>query len=343
MFSLLDRQIARHWRDRKLARIKANGGAPARRVAVVGNCQSFGYAFALKLFDPGLVVDRYALVAPSLTDLKTLRSALTDYDHVFSQDFGPQILRDNATSDALFADMPDIVRLPTVNFYGFHPDTIHLLDPTKNYRFIMGPAGVYHSALALFGHISGYSVEQTEALFTHDVFAFVGYLDVWPSAVEEVLRAGKAAHMKLEGAIARWARGRAFMYTPTHPRPQVMFDIARIAMDKAKLRAQPLDTEDYAVDDLSRDYILPVYPPLAEHYGLRGSTVLKLAHYRFSRGVGEMLDLRAYIARSFAHCAERRREQLAHQRVDQWLGDAEIRRTLGMLSAEELKRRALAR
>ena len=30
-----------------------------------------GYAFALKLFDPALTVDRYPLVAPSLTDLKT--------------------------------------------------------------------------------------------------------------------------------------------------------------------------------------------------------------------------------------------------------------------------------
>ena len=343
MFSLLDRQIARHWRDKTFARAKGATGKPARKVAVVGNCQSFGYAFALKLFDPALVVDRYALVAPSYTDLKTLRAALADYDIVFSQDFGPKILRDNATSDALYADLPGVIRLPTVNFYGFHPDTIHLLDPTKGYRYILGPAGVYHSALALFGHIKGFSVEQTEALFSHEAFAFVGYLDVWPSAIEEVLRAGQAAGMKLDSAVARWSRGRAFMYTPTHPRPQVMFDVARLAMGTAGLQAQALDTDDYAVDDLSRDYILPVYPPLAELYGLAGSTVLKLAHYRFSHGVGEMLTLKDYIARSFAHYAGRRREQLVHDRIDQWLGDDEICRTLGLLSAEEMKRRALAR
>ena len=343
MFSLLDRQIARHWRDRKLGRSKANGAPPARRVAVVGNCQSFGYAFAFKLFDPDLVVDRYPLVAPSLTDLKTLRAALGDYDLVFAQDFGPQILRDNATSETLFADMPGIIRLPTINFYGFHPDTIHLLDPTKGNRFILGPAGVYHSALALFGHLKGFSVEQTEALFSQETFSFAGYLDVWTSAVEEVLRGGQAVGMKLDGAVAKWARGRAFMYTPTHPRPQVLFDIARLGMDKAGLKAQALDTDDYAVDDLSRDYILPVYPPLADLYGLRGSAVLKLAHYKFSRGVGEMLGLRDYIALSFADYGKRKREQLVHERVDQWLGDAEISRTLSLLAAEELRRRALAR
>ncbi|MBX3526551.1 MAG: hypothetical protein KF904_10140 [Rhodoblastus sp.] len=343
MFSLLDRQIARHWRERTFSRSVSNGAKAARKVAVVGNCQSFGYAFALKLFDPALVVDRYPLVAPGLTDLKTLRAALADYDLVFSQDFGPLILRDNATSEALFADLPGVIQLPTVNFYGFHPDTIHLLDPTKGNRYILGPAGVYHSAFALFGHLAGFSIDQTEALFAHEAFDFVGYLDVWPSAVDEVLRVGQSVGMRLDGAIARWARGRAFMYTPTHPRPQVLFDVARLAMDKAGLKAQPLDTDDYAVDDLSRDYILPVYPPLAEHYGLRGSTVLKLAHYSFSKGVGEMMALKDFIARSFAHYGERKREQLVHERVDQWLADAEIKRTLALLSAEELKRRALAR
>lgn len=338
MISLLDRQIARHWRDKALRRTK-----PGRRVAVVGNCQSFGYAFAVKLFDPALQVDRYPLVAPSLADLKTLRTALADYDIVLAQDFGPQLLRDNGDSQALFAALPGVVRLPTINFYGFHPDTIHLLDPTQGNRLILGPAGVYHSALILFAHMSGFGQDQTEALFTREVFELVGYLDVWPSAVADIERAGASVDMKLESLIARWARGRPFMYTPTHPRPQVMFDIARLAMHKAGLKTHPVDTEDYAVDDMSRDYILPIYPALAEHYGFVGSTLLKLAHYKFSRGVGEILTLRDFVGRSLADYAQRRREQLVHARVAEWLDDAEISRTLGLLSAEELKRRALAR
>ena len=55
-----------------------------------------------------------------------------------------------------------------------------------------------------------------------------------------------------------------------------------------------------------------------------------------------MLSLRDYIALSFADYGKRKREQLAHERVDQWLGDAEISRTLSLLAAEELRRRALA-
>ncbi|MFV0279284.1 MAG: WcbI family polysaccharide biosynthesis putative acetyltransferase [Rhodoblastus sp.] len=343
MFSMLDRQIARHWRNKKWGRPKAQGGKAARRVAVVGNCQSWGYAFAMKVFDPSLVVDRYPLTSPSLTDYKTLRAALDDYDIVFSQDFGAQILRDKATSDRLFADMPDIRRLPTVSFYGFHPDTIHLLDPTKDNRFILGATGAYHSALTLFGHIRGFSVEQTQALFTQEAFGFLGYFDIWSGAVQEVLRAGEAAGLRLDEAMTAWARGRAFMYTPAHPHPQVMFDIARLAMDKAGMPRQSLETGDYGVDDLSREYILPVYPPLAEYYGLRGSTVFKLAHFKFSRGIGELFDLPEYIARSYAFYAQRRREQLVHERVDQWLADEEVSRTLAHLSSQELRRRALSR
>ena len=36
-------------------------------------------------------------------------------------------------------------------------------------------------------------------------------------------------------------------------------------------------------------------------------------------------------------------DTMTHNHLDQWLADAEISRTLGLLSAEELRRRALAR
>lgn len=313
---------------------------PGRRVAVVGNCQSFGYAFAVKLFDPALSVDRFALVAPSWTDGPRLRDALAEYDLVFCQDFGRNLLRDHADSQSVIAGLTNVVRLPTIAFYGFHPDTIHLLDPTQRGRFVLGPTGVHHSALILFAHRRGLSVDQAEALFTREVFDYVGYLDAWQGAVADVLRAGVAAGMKLDEDVARWSRGGSFMYTPTHPRPQVMFDIARRAMKAAGLETLAVNTQDYAVDDMSRDHILPIYPPLAEHYGLVGSTVTKLAHYRFSRGVGDMLTLRDFIARSFAAYGRRDRAQIVHPRVEEWLGSEETSRALTLLSLETLKRRA---
>ena len=338
MLSQVDRQLLAHWRARTFGKSKAGP-----RIAIVGNCQSFGFSYGMKLYNPELTIDRYALVARTYADLKQLTAALSHYDVVFSQDFGPALLRDDADSGALRAAMPKIRRLPFVNFSGFHPDTVYLFDPTRAGKLILGPTGVYHSGLTLFGYMRGMSVDQTEALFNTEVFDYLGYLDVWDSAADEFLRAAAATGMDLQGDLARWARRGNFMYTPNHPKPQVMFDVARKAMKEAGLAIRDIEADDYLVDDLVRGFILPVYPPLADRYGFKGSTLFKKEHYRLSFSPGEFLTLTQYIADCFAIFARHEKPQLANARVDGWLADDETVRTLTVLSAEAMKRKALAR
>ena len=189
--------------------------------------------------------------------------------------------------------------------------------------------------------MKGMSVDQTEALFNHDVFDFLGYLSVWNGAAEELLRGAADVGMDLQNDLARWSRRGNFMYTPNHSKPHVMYDIALKAMKKAGIPARELDTDDYLVDDLVRGFILPVYPPLAELYGFRGSTLFKKEHYRLSFKPGEFLTLRDYIAESFAIYARHEKPQLANARVDAWLADEETQRTLAVLSAEAMKRKAM--
>ena len=342
MLSQVDRQLIATWRRKTFGA----QGAPrpaAQRIAIVGNCQSFGFSYGMKLYNPALEIDRYALVSRSFADLGKLTAALSDYDVVFSQDFGPGLLRDDSTSEALRAAMPGVRRLPFVNFHGFHPDTVYLFDPTRNGKLIMGATGVYHSGLALFAYLQGMSVYQAEALFNHDVFEYLGYLDVWNSAADEFLKAAAVSGMDLQSDLARWSRRGNFMYTPNHPKPQVMFDVARKAMKEAGLAIRDIEADDYLVDDLVRGFVLPVYPPLAEYYGFKGSTLFKKEHYRLSFKPGEFLTLRDYIAECFAAYARHQRPQLATARVEGWLADSEIVRTLGVLSAEAMKRKALAR
>ncbi len=56
MFSQIDRQLFARWRRSALGQ-----GKPGARVAVVGNCQSFAYSYGMKLFNPSLQIDRYAV------------------------------------------------------------------------------------------------------------------------------------------------------------------------------------------------------------------------------------------------------------------------------------------
>lgn len=327
-----------HWRARTFGKAKAGP-----RIAIVGNCQSFGFSYGMKLFNSQLHIDRYALVARTYAGLEQLTAALAHYDLVFSQDFGPSLLRDNADSEALRAAMPKIRRLPFVNFSGFHPDTVYLFDQTRGGKLVLGPTGVYQSGLTLFGYMRGMSVDQTAALFNTDVFDYLGYLGVWNSAADEFLRAAAETGMDLQSELARWARRGNFMYTPNHPKPQVMFDVARKAMKEAGLAVADIEVDDYLVDDLVRGFVLPVYPPLADLYGFRGSTLFKKEHYRLSFKPGEFLTLEQYIAESFAVFARHEKPQLANARVDGWLADEDTVRTLTVLSAEATKRKALAR
>lgn len=329
------------WRTHGLAPTPAAGRAP--RLAVVGNCQSFGYAFGMKLLAPEAQVDRYALVGRTLADLKTLTRALKTYDAVFAQDFFGGLLRDNATIAELAAELPNLRRIPFVSFFGLHPDTIYIFHPEKPAGFFTGPLGVYNSGLALFGYQRNMSIDQTAALFNRDVFQHLGYLDIWDSAAQEFLGQAKAFGMDASAELARWARRGNFMYTPNHPKGFVMADMARKALGAAKIPFREIEYDDYAVDDLVRSVVLPVYPPLAEKYGFAGADLFKKEHYRLTKGPGEFLRLNAFLAQSFAAFARYDRAKLTHARVAEWLASEETVRVLSVASAEEMKKQALAR
>lgn len=342
MITQLDRQIfqvmQRNWRA------KGESGGKKLRIALVGNCQSFGYAFGVKLLTPEAEVDRFALLAQSKwVDLKRLVSVLKTYDVVFSQDFNGPLLRDGANFDALAAEMPGLHRLPFVNFAGFHPDIVYYLDPTRSHKFIYGPTGVYNSGLAMFAFMRGMSVDQAEALYCEEVFEQVGYFDLWEPAAQEFLGAAASVGLNLETQFARWMRSGNFMYTPNHPKNFVMVDVARAALRKAGVKFTDLDDRDYSVDDLVRGFVLPLYPALAERYGLVGSDLFKLEHYKLTKGPGEFIRLREHIARTFAIFGKLKKEQIVNARVDGWLGDDETVRALTILSAEAMKRRAMRR
>lgn len=341
MISQVDRQLFAVWRARGFGAARA-GAKSAPRIAIVGNCQSFGYAFGMKLLAPEAQVDRYALVGRTLADLKKLVAALRTYDVVFSQDFHAGLLRDNATIDDLAAALPGLRRIPFVSFFGLHPDTVYIFHPEKPSGFFTGPLGVYNSGLALFGHLRGMSVDQTEALFSREAFEHLGYLDIWDSAAREFLKSAAAYGYDVSAELARWARRGNFMYTPNHPKGFVMFEMARKVMGAAGLKMRDIEYDDYAVDDLVRSVVLPVYAPLAEKYGFRGGDLFKKEHYRLTKGPGEFLRLKQFIEESFKAFSRYDKAKLTHARVGEWLASEETAHTLAALSAETMKRRALA-
>lgn len=314
-------------------------GSP--RIAVVGNCQSFGIAYAMKLLNPESVVHRFTIVRPGWVGLDTLERTLREYDYVFSLEFQKGFVKGGDWL-ALRDRMPSIVPFPSVVFSAFHPDTVYLLDATRNHSPLDSPTGPYHSALALYGYLAGLTPERTEMLFHPNVFRLLGYFDVWEPSAAEFLNGAKATGLDLSTEFLRWSRRGCFMYSMNHPKAYVLADVARALLQREKLPIHDLDFDDYAVDDIVRGSVFPVYPPIAEHYGHKGSYTFKLGNYKLSRTVGDFMTLRMFIESSFRLYARYDRQQISHHRVEGWLADEKLGRTLALLSAENLAEHARA-
>jgi hypothetical protein len=315
LLSLLDQQILSTWHDRVL---KRRDSGP--RIAVVGACQSFGVAYAMKLLDLEAEIHRFSIVSKSWTDIKILARTLETYDYVFCQEFASAFIRGGA-SDVLRRRLRNGVWFPTVVFSAYHPDLILINDPSKCNQLVKGPTGSYHSALAFFAYRAGLPAEAALRLFRREVFEALGYFKMWQDAGEALLDQGRQFGLDLRAELLRWASRGCFMYSVNHPKPYVLYDFARLLLRGVGRTSGPIDFDTYAVDDIVRSHVFPVYPEIAEFYGIEGSYIFKASHYRLSRSVGKFWDLRRYVQACYLVYARRRPEQLANHRVGGWLED----------------------
>lgn len=316
--TVLDRRVIASLRSKSL---RQPGAGP--RIAVVANCQSFGLAYAMKLLNLDATVHRFPVLFKSWTSVRTLARTLKLYDYVFFQPFGPGYVR-GGSSEPIVEELNDAILLPTLIFTGFHPDQVYVHDAAKAGPPINGPIGPYHSALAFFAYRAGLPVEAALRLFKREVFEIVGYFDVWNGATEALLDEGQRFALDFREDLLRWTRRGCFMYSSLHPKPFVFFDYARQLMRKAGIPMQMVNYDDYAVDDLVRGAVYPVYPEIAESYGIQGSYVFKGANFAFELGLGQFWNLREFVADCYRTYAKYQADELTNERVQGWLDDARI-------------------
>ncbi|HEY8138873.1 MAG TPA: WcbI family polysaccharide biosynthesis putative acetyltransferase [Methylocystis sp.] len=342
MLSQIDKQIIRSWRRDLIAPHLAKlfrepHGRSGPRIAVVGNCQSYGVAYAMKLLDPSATVDHFSAIGKSHATIKLFAKTLESYDYVFSHEFPPGHLKNGGINElrGLFSGL---ILFPAITFQAFHPDLIYLLDETHNYAQLHGPLGPYQSALGVFAYRKGLSLEEANALFNHNVFEAVGYLNLWDSAANELINYAKLNFaMDLSFELLTWARRGVFMYSSVHPKGFVLYDVAKKLFATVGLPARELDFEYYAIHDLARSEIFPIYPPIGESLGVPGSYLFKLPNYHISAGVGDFLNLPQYLAACYKIYQSSKSSQMRHPRVDNWLSDDATSEMLARLARENLR------
>jgi hypothetical protein len=342
MLSQIDKQIIRSWYQHlvepRLARFAGREGRQTGpRIAVIGNCQSFGIAYAMKLLDPTACVDHFSAVAKSLSDIELLAKTLATYDYVFSHEFLTGHVR-NGGSEELCARLNKVIMMPAITFAAFHPDLVYLLDATRGHAPTIGPVGPYHSAIAVLAFRRGLSLEEAHALFNRNVYETLGYFDVWNEAARELIDYSRRKFgLDLSAELANWSRRGVFMYSLVHPKPFVLFDIAKKLFAQQGLPVPSINLDYYTIDDLSRAEIFPVYPPIAEWFGAPGSYTFKLENYHLSSSIGEFITLPEYLEGCYETYRRCTPAQLTHARIEAWLDEPETIGRIVTLARENLR------
>jgi hypothetical protein len=298
---------------------------PGLRIAVLGNCQSFEVAYAMQLLNGRATVHHYPIQTKAKITGNMLVRALRTYDRVFLHDFGEGFVR-GASSDFLCSEVANVTRYPSLLFGAYHPDSIFVQDRSRGDAFVSGPIGQHHSALALFAYRAGFTAESALRLYQREVYELLGYFDLWEPASTQFLEVTRSYGIKLDSDFIGWTRlARSFMYSINHPKAYVLFDLARHLLDQAGIPWKPLDFDHYAVNDLARDTIFPVYPEVAERFGIAGSYIFKApSASRGGLNIGTFWDLQAFVRESYRVYARHDGEALTNERVQAWLQNVEI-------------------
>ena len=326
MLTQVDRQILKSWRQYAIepriakftGRVMRNTGP---RIAIIGNCQSFGVAYAMKVLDPSATVDHFSMIARARSTMGLFVKTLETYDYVLSHDFLDGHVRGGG-SEELCKRLPKTMIFPAITFAAFHPDLVYIHDLSRMHGFVCGPIGPYHSAIALFAYRKGLSVEMANALFNENVFDALGYFDMWNDASRELLDATRDRYgLDLSAELMNWSRRGVFMYSTVHPMSFVLFDLSKKLFEKVGLKPRTVNFNYYAIHDLARSEIFPIYPSIAKRYGAQGGYMFKLQNHHISTTVGDFLTLPQYIASCYKIYSGHDPSQLSNPRVDAWLAD----------------------
>ncbi len=267
------------------------------RWIIISNCQTYGLAHSLQMLADDLTVEPVD-VAQYQEQTEHYNARFGEYDRV---------LVGRSAMDVAGADLSRARRVDEVAelaFSAYHPDMTYVVDGA---HLLKGPLDVYHSTIAFVSHRGGRSVAETLPLFNRGVYQACGYLDRWTTARDALIAHFDVVGLDVRQAVRRWGRDGAFMYSTNHPRIHVLYDIARLYLEREGYTARVSDV--LPSDNLAHGGVFPVYPEVGEALGVPGSYLFKRA-YAYTQ-----IGLQQYVEECFAVYDARPRGSLATHAV----------------------------
>jgi hypothetical protein len=238
------------------------------KIAILANCQGGSIASCAKAMNPQIEFE-FVLVTELENGQRNLQTILRDYDKIFAQKFIQEQVQHELKEKVFY--------FPSIAFPTFHPDMTYVRGRKKNGELetILNMMFSYHSAIAVFGYVTGISASQIINFYNPHVFSTLGYFDVCSSAREDLINEGSSVGMPLGALLNKWTNQGCFMHTFNHPHLRVLADITRDLLLRAGVPVINQNVADYLEDPLKGMPIWPVYPAIAERFGLVGDYAFK--------------------------------------------------------------------
>ncbi len=250
---------------------------------VISNCQTTGLAHSFSLLCDNVYAEPcdYWLFKQNYIEIK-------NKIHEYAQIIISQEIKDLGLID--FNQYSNITLVPNIFFRGYHPDLCNVFHegiPVK------GPLDDYHSLIITTAYKLGLSADQTFNLFTHDVYSRLGYYDIWSDEKRVLVESFDQLGLDVRESLAGWIRNGCFMHSFNHPKMEVVFDIAKLIAGKIKGHVCESDVRPH--DNLTYGPIFPIFPELAENFGINGGSYLFKPMMQY-----KLLSLRTFIEKSFS-------------------------------------------
>lgn len=262
-------------------------GATLRRIGILGACDTGGMVLAMTALLPDSEIK--PLKRPQ-EDEGQLRTWLAEVNQTFDCIFVNNLVQ---TSDLWQEALTQtqLVAYPHIHFHAFAPDMTYAFRLVDGQQKLIEPS--YNSSICLWGFLNGISPERTVKLFNDQVFADLGYYELWPQSVADLQQQFVAHGLDFRRFLLKVKRDGVFMLSHNHPKINAIIAQAKcLVIDKLGGPAELANWPVYAIDSLAGLY-WPTYPEIGAFYGQH-----TVYNFPFK---GKVMGLEEYVQEIFAH------------------------------------------
>ncbi len=256
-----------------------------RNIYIVTNCQSASIASCLKLM---------------LTDFKAIPIPITEFDQkIRDMNFIHSIKPDDIWivlkrfSEVLELtgniNKENIIIIPHIYFYGFHPDFDHIT--LENGDVLRAPGKCdYHSKILLSLYLRGVEKFNFKSLYSEKIFDSLNYFNIYNLESIRLVKSFNDHGFDGNLIMQNIKYEECFMHTFNHPKISLIFLMCQQIFTKITNKKISSQLLKYIIDPLHDFTILPIYPEIANYLGFEGSYFYKFGPELFINNFDNYLD-----------------------------------------------------